>query len=129
MPTSGRSEEFLTWSIDVDDVRANLLPARAYGADGEASLTDNPLPETVRRIGAGNEGAAVDLQITAATEIPELSSAELVHLRIRAIALENLVIVLLAQNSDQPLVVPREMASYITPRPGFPQHLLTIHAA
>ena len=106
MPTSGRSEEFLTWSIDVDDVRANLLPARAYGADGEASLTDNPLPETVRSIGAGNEGAAVDLQITAATEIPELSNAELVHLCIRAIALENLVIVLLAQGSDQQLAVP-----------------------
>jgi len=41
-PTSGRSEELLTRSIDVDDVRANLHPAGAYGADGEASLTDNP---------------------------------------------------------------------------------------
>lgn len=60
----------------------------------------------MRSIGAGTEGAAVALQITAATEIPELSNAELVHLRIRAIALENLVIVLLAQGSDQQLAVP-----------------------
>jgi hypothetical protein len=66
---------------------------------------------------------------SAATEIPELSNAELVHLRIRAIALENLVIVLLAQCSDQQLAVPREIASYIRPRPGFTHHPQTIHAA
>lgn len=76
-----------------------------------------------------NEGATEDLQITAASEIPELSNAELVHLRVRVIALENLVIALLAQGSDKQLAVAREMASYITPRPGFTQHPLTIHAA
>lgn len=76
-----------------------------------------------------NEGATQALQTSGASEIPELSNAELVHLRIRVIALENLVIALLAQGSDQQLAVAREMASYITPRPGFTQHPLTIHAA
>ncbi|KAA0968773.1 hypothetical protein [Pseudomonas sp. ANT_H12B] len=76
-----------------------------------------------------NEGAADTLQSNEANEIPELSNAELVHLRIRVIALENLVIALLAQGSDQQLAVAREMAGYITPRPGFTQHPLTIHAA
>jgi len=62
-------------------------------------------------------------------ELPELSNTELVHLRVRVIALENLVIALLAQGTDQQLTVAREMAGYIRPRPGFTQHPLTIHAA
>ena len=63
------------------------------------------------------------------SEIPELTNAELVQLRIRVIALENLIIALLAEASDRQLDLAREMAAYISPRPGFTQHLLTIHAA
>ena len=62
-------------------------------------------------------------------EIPPLTNAELVRLRIRVIALENLVITLLAEASDRQLDLAREMAAYISPRPGFTQHPLTIHAA
>lgn len=62
-------------------------------------------------------------------EIPHLSNAELVQLRIRVIALENLVISLLAEAPDRQLDRAREMAAYISPRPGFTQHLLTTHAA
>ncbi|VVM73170.1 hypothetical protein PS662_01912 [Pseudomonas fluorescens] len=60
---------------------------------------------------------------------PVLTNAELVHLRVRVIALENLVIALLAQGSERQLAVAREMAEYISPRPGFTQHPLTVHAA
>ena len=63
------------------------------------------------------------------TEIPELTNTELVQLRIRVIALENLVITLLAGASDRQLDLAREMAAYISPRPGFTQHPLTIQAA
>ena len=62
-------------------------------------------------------------------EIPELTNAELVQLRVRVIALENLVIALLAEASDRQLDLAREMATYISPRTGFTQHPLTIHAA
>ena len=62
-------------------------------------------------------------------EIPQLTNAELVQLRIRVIALENLVITLLAEASDRQLDLVREMAAYISPRPDFTQHPLTIHAA
>lgn len=62
-------------------------------------------------------------------EIPELTNAELVQLRIRVIALENLVIALLAEAPDRQLDLAREMATYISPRPGFTEHPLTIHAA
>ena len=62
-------------------------------------------------------------------EEPRLTNAELVQLRVRVIALENLVIALLAEGPDGQVEVAREMAAYISPRPGFTHHPLTIHAA
>ena len=62
-------------------------------------------------------------------EIPPLTNAELVQLRIRVIALENLLIMLLAEASDKQRKLAREMATYISPRSGCTQHPLTIHAA
>ena len=62
-------------------------------------------------------------------EVPQLTNAELVQLRVRVIALENLVIALLAGASDRQLVLAREMAAHIAPRPGFTPHHLTTHAA
>jgi hypothetical protein len=63
------------------------------------------------------------------SEIPQLTNAELVQLRARVIALENLVIALLAQASDRQLDLARDMAAYISPRPGSAHHPLTVHAA
>jgi hypothetical protein len=63
------------------------------------------------------------------SEVPQLTNTELVQLRIRVIALENLVITLLAESSDRQLDLAREMAAYISPRPGFTHHPLTIRAA
>ncbi len=74
-----------------------------------------------------NEGGAPSIE--AQVDIPEMTNAELVHLRIRVIALENLIITLLAEGSDRQLEVAREMANCISPRPGFTQHPLTIQAA
>ncbi len=65
----------------------------------------------------------------AQSEVPPLGNAELVQLRVRVIALENLVISLLAQSPDRQLDLVREMATYISPRPGFTPHPLTIRAA
>ena len=45
------------------------------------------------------------------------------------IALENLVISLLARASREQIDLVREMAEYISPRPGFTQHAMTIRAA
>ena len=63
------------------------------------------------------------------SQVPELTNAELVQLRIRVIALENIVISLLAEASDTQLNLARKMAAFISPRPGFTHHPLTIHAA
>ena len=65
----------------------------------------------------------------AESEVPELTNAELVQLRVRVIALENLVISLLAEAPERQLDLVREMAAFISPRPGFTNHPLTIHAA
>jgi hypothetical protein len=80
--------------------------------------------------GAGPEGpASVSVLETERIAIPDLTNAELVTLRVRVIALENLMISLLATASEQQLLLVREMAGYISPRPGFTQHPLTMHAA
>jgi len=80
--------------------------------------------------GAGPDGPASDSALeTERIAIPDLTNAELVTLRIRVIALENLMISLLATASEDQLKLAREMAGYISPRPGFTQHPLTVHAA
>jgi hypothetical protein len=59
----------------------------------------------------------------------QLTNNELAQLRIRVIALENLVIALFADAPDRQLKLVREMAAYVSPRPGFTRHSLTINAA
>jgi hypothetical protein len=75
----------------------------------------------------GPQGGSASAEAQSAT--PALTNAELVQLRIRVIALENLVIALLADASERQLDLAREMAAYISPRPGFTHHPLTVHAA
>jgi hypothetical protein len=61
--------------------------------------------------GAGPEGPATDSALdTERIAVPDLTNAELVTLRIRVIALENLMISLLATASDDQLRLVREMA-------------------
>ncbi len=62
-------------------------------------------------------------------DVPDLTNTELVQLRVRVIALENLVIAILAESSDAQRELARGMAAYISPRPGFTPHPMTVHAA
>ena len=81
--------------------------------------------------GGGAPGAPPRESLSAAPEapMPANGSAELGALHIRVIALENLVIALLAKASDEQRALVRKMAGYISPRSGFTRHPLTIHAA
>lgn len=63
------------------------------------------------------------------SDLPQLTNAELVQLRIRVIALENVVISLLSQADEAWSGRVREMATYISPRAGFTHHPLTLQAA
>ncbi len=62
-------------------------------------------------------------------DIPPLSDAEIIQLRIRVIALENMVLGLLSTASDHQLASIREIAEYISPRADAKPHPLTLHAA
>ncbi len=77
--------------------------------------------------GAGPQckNASLDVDLS---KVPPLSNAELVQLQVRTIALENLMIMLLAEGSDRQLQLAREMAAYISPRSGFTHHPLTTQA-
>ncbi len=57
------------------------------------------------------------------------AEAELAQLHTRIIALESLMIALLAEASDGQRTAARDMAATISPRPGSIQHPLTIYAA
>lgn len=77
-----------------------------------------------------NEGGAIAAAAREAhPDVPDMTNAELVLLRVRVIALENLLIAILAEGSDQQRQRAREMADIISPRTGSTQHTLTIRAA
>ena len=76
-----------------------------------------------------NEGGALASAHETNGHVPNMTSAELVQLRIRVIALKNLMITILAEGSDRQPQVAREMADAISPRPGFTHHPLTIESA
>ena len=58
-----------------------------------------------------------------------MTEAELRALHVRVIALENLVVALLATASKPQKEIAQEMALYISPRPGVTRHPLTTQAA
>ena len=60
---------------------------------------------------------------------PKMTEAELRAIHVRVIALENLVVAMLAAGSRQQKELAAEMAHYISPRPGSKRHPLTIQAA
>ena len=79
--------------------------------------------------GAGEGGREHHASTKIQSETPSLTNAELVQMQIRVIALENLLVVLLTETSGKQLDLAREMAAYISPRPGYTPHHLTIRAA
>jgi tellurite resistance-related uncharacterized protein len=84
------------------------------------------LDDEVGAVPHGEQQLSLDVELA---KVPPLGNAELVQLQVRVIALENLLITLLAEGSDRQLELAREMATYISPRPGFTQHPLTVRAA
>lgn len=80
--------------------------------------------------GAGPTGPqGTTISAVAPGQIPHSSQVDVVQLRVRVIALKNLVIGLLADANERQIDRVREMAEYISPRSGFTPHPLTMHAA
>jgi hypothetical protein len=79
-----------------------------------------------------NEGGAKgnrDPDTNQATIVGEVGDAEEVNIRVRLIALENIVVALLASDAQDVPELVREMAQYISPRSEATPHRLTIEAA
>lgn len=77
----------------------------------------------------GREGQVTSIEDDGLADAPALSNTELVQLRIRVIAIENLLIALLARAPGEQRDLVLEMAEYISPRPGFTHHPMTMRAA
>jgi hypothetical protein len=103
------------------DEKPNLL--------SPAQERQNALSRWDNEGGAEPQGSQKGSTFVDQSEVPPLTNAELVQLRVRVIALENLMIMLLAEGPNRQLDLAREMAAYISPRPGFTHHPLTIQAA
>ena len=104
-------------------------------SDNVAGLLNDALQQQRALSRWDNEGGAEpDGPQTALAEVngqpsfPKMGDAEFAALHVRVIALENLVISLLAAAPDQERKRATQMASYISPRPGFTRHPLTLHA-
>ena len=79
-------------------------------------------------------GKGIGAQDAAATDsepggAPMSVPTELMQLRVRIIALENVLIAVLAHSSEAQLQMAWEMASFISPRLGHLPHPLTLRAA
>ena len=106
------------------------MNSQNIGAEPRAQVRPGALSSWENEGGAPAEPAQTGANAAeTAIDIPQLSNAELVQLRVRVIALENLVIALLAKGSDEQLRLVSEMAAYISPRAGFTRHPLTTRAA
>lgn len=98
---------------------------------------DSSLPVPAEQLPAApseweNEGEAsrqTGPEHPASDEDPPLANADLVQLRIRVVALENLMLAVLAEGTEAQAALAKKMASYILPREGHTAHPVTIHAA
>lgn len=106
------------------------MPDTKRGPAKRAELRERALSRWDNEGGAGPDGPReAPVRANDSSAVPQLSNAELVQLQVRVIALENVLIALLSQATERQLDLVREMADYISPRPGFTPHPLTIHAA
>ncbi|MEO8936230.1 MAG: hypothetical protein ABI277_15255 [Burkholderiaceae bacterium] len=93
-----------------------------------AAVQQLPTPLSKR----GNDGGAprqADPEIAVSDEDPPLSNTDLVQLRIRVVALENLMLAVLAEGTEAQSALAKEMVGNILPRDGYTPHPITIHAA
>ena len=107
------------------------MPDEKHGSQDAFQLRQRALSRWDNEGGASRQGPQESSIFGKAepADIPQLTNAELVQLRVRVIALENLVIALLAEAGDRQISLARQMADYVSPRPGFTHHPLTVHAA
>ncbi len=115
------------WTFDGEEHR---MSDQTSDCPNAFPMRERALSRLDREGGGGPSGPnAAETSTEDPIPMPDNAPAELAALHVRVIALENLLIALLATASDRQLELAREMASHISPRPGFTQHPLTTHAS
>lgn len=97
--------------------------------DAVPQSQQTPLSQWDNEGGAGRCGPKESTAGLTPSSIPVLTNTELVQLRVRVIALENLVTALLSGAPASQHALVRAMATQISPREGMTPHPLTIQAA
>jgi len=106
------------------------MPDHAAERLNEALQHQRALSRWDNEGGAEADGPQTALQaVEGPPAFPGMTDTEIQMLHVRVIALENLLIALLAAAPDRELEIAGKMASYISPRSGFTHHPLTLHAA
>jgi hypothetical protein len=113
----------------VDYQRGHMSDQDIQSIDA-AQHRDQPLARWANEGGSDNGYRAADLASGRGdVDMPPIGDTQIGLLHIRVIALENLVIALLATASGPQLDLARDMARTIEPRIGSAPHPLTIRAA
>lgn len=105
------------------------MPNRKPETSDRARLLAKALSRWDTEGGAGDGGRVQPVAGVQLSDALPLTNAELAHLQVRVIALENLLKVLLIDLSEDQAKLMRDLAAFISPQPGFTQHPLTIQAA
>jgi len=92
-------------------------------------MYDRPRLEAALSRWENEGGASAQREPALQAQVPQSINTELEHLRMRLIAMENLMLAMLAQAPDRQLELSCEMAAFISPRPGFTRHPRTVGAA
>ena len=115
-------------AFEVERLRLRTMALSRWEEEGAAVVESLSAAATMTALESATATSAA-----AAAAVPcdglALVHTESVQLRIRVIALENLLIALLAQAPAAHLKLAREMADHISPRPGYTPHPLTLRAA
>src|SRR6185437_1628523 len=98
-----RSERLEPTNLLRDYMRDLPMPRENSDTSSDSNQRQRALARWDNEGGAGPDGPAAASPDNERAPVPELTNAELVTLRIRVIALENLMISLLATASDQQL--------------------------
>jgi hypothetical protein len=106
------------------------MPDKESETSGALSRRERALSRWDNEGGSGPDGhVSASSARRGQVAMPQMGSAEMGALHIRVIALENLVVALLATASDKQLELARDMAGFVAPRAGFTHHPLTSRAA
>lgn len=112
------------------DAQAAPPKQAALANAASAQLRQKALAQWDSEGGAGPDGPQMnEPRYEDGDDASSSMDADVVQLRIRVIALENLLIAVLAEGSERLAARAHEMARLISPRPGFTRHSLTINAA